>query len=85
MARIDEALQISVGLRPTPGDQLREETAEAEELFLCPCPTCAQQFYDSPEHTIRRADPFQLEKSDCDYCQVRRGYDFYITRKEMRR
>ncbi len=79
MARIDEALQISVGLKAVQADQLKEETTEAEELFLCLCPTCAQQFYDSPKHTIRRADPLQLEKSDCDYCQVRRGYDFRIT------
>ena len=85
MARIDEALQISVGLKAVQADQLKEETTEAEELTLCLCPTCAQQFYDSPRHTIRRADPLQLEKSYCDYCQVRRGYDFQITRRETRR
>lgn len=79
MARIDEALQISVGLRPAPGDRLKDEKTEAEELFLCLCPTCAQQFFDSPNHIIRRTNPAQLAKEDCDYCQVRRGYDFRIT------
>ena len=85
MARIDEALQISVGLRQMPGDQLKEKNTETEELFLCLCPTCAQQFYDSPNHIIRRADPLQRDREYCDYCQVRRGYDFRIIRREMRR
>lgn len=79
MARIDEALQISVGLQTLPNDQLKEKNTEAEELFLCLCPTCAQQFFDSPNHIIRRTNPAQLAKEDCDYCQVRRGYDFRIT------
>ena len=45
MARIDEALQISIGLRPVPENQLKTEKTETEELSLCLCPTCAQQFF----------------------------------------
>jgi len=31
-----------------------------EEMMLSLCPACAQQFYDSPEHKIKRADYDQI-------------------------
>jgi len=53
-----------------------------EKLLLCLCPTCASQFYYSPEHIIKRVDPYQKDKETCTYCDIRRGYDFEITKKK---
>jgi len=50
-----------------------------EEMLLSLCSACAQQFYDSPEHKIKRADYDQIIKEECDYCAVRRGFSFVIT------
>jgi len=52
-----------------------------DEMLLCLCHACAQQFYNSPEHKIRRADYQEVIKQECDYCAVRRGFSFIITRR----
>lgn len=76
MAQIDNALGISLGLKP----QKRERQGRQDEMVLCLCPTCASQFFNSPDHIIRRVDPLSVVKEDCTYCQVRKGYDYRITR-----
>jgi len=53
-----------------------------DEMLLSLCSACAQQFYDSPEHYIRRADYEQVVLDECDYCTVRRGYNFIITERD---
>ncbi|HBT63989.1 MAG TPA: Growth inhibitor [Ruminococcaceae bacterium] len=75
MDYIDEALGISVGL---------EEERHPDEMELCLFQTCANQFYNSPDHIIKRTDPFQQVKDDCTYCQVRRGYDYRIWNKKRK-
>jgi len=55
-----------------------------DEILLTLCATCAQQFFDSPEHYIRRANYEQVIKDECDFCQQRRGYSFIIIRKDHR-
>ena len=95
LRHIDRALAISVGLvekynkpwinglRP----ELRSEVSDkepADEMFLCLCPTCASQFYNSPDHIIRRVNPLQVEKEYCTYCDVRKGYDYRIIHKKKR-
>ena len=81
MRRIDRAAAYSIGLR-----HLRVKAKERKpEMELCLCPICAQQFITSPIHVIRRADPLQVEKDDCDYCNVRKGFDFniYLRHKKL--
>lgn len=75
MAQIDGALKISLGLKP----QKKERQEKPDEMVLCLCPTCASQFFNSPDHIIRRVDPLSEVKDDCTYCQVRKGYDYRIT------
>jgi len=67
MAKVNHALAVSVGLQRMD-----------EPLILCLCSVCAQQFYDSPNHVIRRVDPGQKHKELCTYCNVRTGYDFEV-------
>ena len=72
MDYVDAALGIGLALE----NAMEEE--HPDEMTLCLCPTCASQFYNSPDHFIRRLDPFGGEKDDGTYCQVRKGYDFLI-------
>lgn len=51
------------------------------ELTLCPC--CANQFYNSPEHSIRRLDPYQFDKENCTFCGIRSGWDYVITPRQQ--
>lgn len=53
-----------------------------EKLLLCLCSICANQFYNSSEHIIKRVDPYQAEKKICTYCDVRSGYDYEIIKKK---
>lgn len=68
MNEINHALAVSIGLHGNIN----------QPLIMSLCPTCAQQFYDSPVHTIKRVDPKQKIKELCMLCNVRQGYDFEI-------
>ncbi len=94
LQRIDRALAISVGLvrwfnKPWidrtkyPLKKTNDKEPPAE-MRLCLCPTCASQFYNLPEHIIRRVDPLQTDKEDCTYCNVRKGVDNRIIKKKKR-
>lgn len=82
MCAIDEAISISLGLdkKYRSGVTAKNTSDETDdEMILCLCPACASQFYNSPNHVIRRIDPTQTAKDSCTYCEVRSGYDFRIT------
>ena len=49
-----------------------------QPMELCLCSRCASQFYNSPDHYIKRADQFQIEKDLCTFCNHRNGYDFLV-------
>ncbi len=78
MDRIDRALGISVGLDELPDERLYERP---DEMILCLCPECLNQFINSPEHVVLRLNPFQREKDDCTYCGMRKGYDYRVISK----
>lgn len=95
LRQVDRALAISVGLVESynkpwiDGPRLKprmdeSDTEATDELMLCLCPTCASQFYNSPEHIIRRVNPLQTDKEDCTYCNVRKGVDYRIIKKKKR-
>lgn len=79
MDYVDGALGISLAL----DDSSTED--HPDEMTLCLCPTCAAQFYNSPDHIIRRVDPLRDLKDDCTYCQVRQGYDYLIKKVDKRK
>ena len=53
-----------------------------DEMLLCLCTACAQQFYNSPFHRIKRANRKQKAKDSCDYCCYRNGWDYIVTNIE---
>jgi mRNA interferase MazF len=74
MKEIDEALGISVGLKESPDHNPRD--------LICLCQICASQFYENRSINIRRADRNQQIKDTCSYCNVRQGYDYYVSSKK---
>jgi mRNA interferase MazF len=62
----------------------RKERGKQDEMLLCLCTACARQFYNSPEHVIRRANPNQQIKDTCNYCSVRQGFDYLISQMKGR-
>ncbi len=68
MKEVNHALAVSTGLNGNTD----------QPLIMSLCPACAQQFYDSPIHTIKRVNPKQRIKDPCMFCNVRQGYDFEI-------
>lgn len=49
-----------------------------KNLKLCLCTRCVGAFYASNCYQIIRAEPLEVIKEPCDFCQVRMGYDFDI-------
>ncbi len=71
MEEIDEALQISLGLK----------TAEANPMILTLCPKCVQAYYDTESYFIHRRTYDQEIKEPCTMCNVGLGYDYEVTRR----
>lgn len=69
--RINHALAVSIGLNSN----------FTAPLLMTLCTTCASQFYNSPEHIIKRSDRGQKHKETCMFCNTRQGYDFEIVKK----
>lgn len=64
--RIDHALAVSVGLI--------EEVPE--NLIMCLCPACANNFYGTGSYYLRRVNPAQQKRDICTYCSQRPGFDY---------
>lgn len=73
MRSVNKAIRVSLGLVPS------KSSPHSNALTLCLCPTCASYFYQSKDHFIRRVDTNAKIKEPCDYCRLRKGYDFTIT------
>lgn len=54
----------------------RQKLKSVIEISLCN--RCASTFYHSPVHRIKRVDPIEVIKSDCDCCRTGKGFDYYI-------
>ena len=67
---INRALAISVGLM--------EEMPE--NLIMCLCPTCANNFFGTGSYFLRRVNT-SSEKDVCTYCGQRRGFDYEVVQK----
>jgi hypothetical protein len=48
------------------------------------CHKCRADYENTGNYNIERVDPKQKTKEKCDYCSVRDGYDYEITKKERR-
>ena len=57
----------------------RNFTRQPDESTLTTlCPRCLNAFRNTRGIRVRRADPYQLTKEPCTYCQTNFGYDYYI-------
>ena len=68
---INRALAVSVGLM--------EEMPE--NLIMCLCPTCANNFYGTGSYFLRRVNTDSSEKDICTYCGQRRGFDYEVVQR----
>ena len=68
MRKINYALATSLGLTNNHTDKIE----------ICLCQVCLQGFLDTGTYDIRRADLLQKNKSNCDFCNYRQGFDYVI-------
>ena len=59
----------------------RNKSKSKEVMLMTLCARCTAQFYNSPEHIIRRTNPNQKVKDICCYCSCKNGWDYKIQRK----
>ena len=61
----------------------RKTTKKVDESTLTTlCGVCRGAFLDAKGVHLRRADPRQLVKDVCTYCQTRYGFDYYELHKQ---
>lgn len=53
----------------------------SDSMLLTLCAQCAAQFYNSPEHVIRRVNPNEKYKETCCYCSYRTGWTYTVKRR----
>ena len=70
---INRALAVSVGLM--------EEMPE--NLIMCLCPACANNFYGTGSYYLRRVHPGRVEKDICTYCGQRPGFDYEVIKRKQ--
>ena len=57
----------------------RKTTKKVDESTLTTlCAVCRGAFLDAKGVRLRKADPRQLVKDVCTYCQTRYGFDYYV-------
>ena len=71
--RINHALAVSVGLI--------EEVPE--NLIMCLCPACANNFYGTGSYYLKRVNPAQQERDICTYCGQRPGFDYEVVKRHQ--
>ncbi len=54
----------------------------SEKDIYCLCSKCLQGYLDSPEHIVRRVDPFAKTREKCSKCG-NLGWDYYISQKNQ--
>lgn len=84
MDYIDEAIGISVGLNHEYSYTQHTRDEAPDEMLLCLCPTCANQFANSHDHVIQRISTKDADKESCTYCDVRMGYTYRVIRKRKK-
>ena len=52
-----------------------------ENLIMCLCPACANNFYGTGSYYLRRVHPERVEKDICTYCGQRPGFDYEVVRR----
>ena len=67
------SLAVSVGLI--------EEVPE--NLIMCLCPACANNFYGTGSYYLRRVHPERVEKDICTYCGQRPGFDYEVVKRRQ--
>lgn len=73
MEKINKAIRRSTGI-----PKIIEKP-----LVVSLCRICAGNFYDVPGHYIQRVNPEQRYKDTCMFCNIRKGYDYYIGKKRV--
>lgn len=71
MRKVENALRFSIGL----------PKKVEKSLVLCLCSACAGHFYSVPDYYILRANLDQRHKETCMFCDLRKGYNYYIGKK----
>lgn len=62
--------------------QEQQRKKPIDSMLITLCASCAQQFYDSGGHIIRRSNHAQQIKDTCCYCGRRRGWDYTVEQKK---
>ena len=61
--------------------QQKKETSVA--LVMALCPRCRRDFMTDPTSVVIRMDPFAVQETQCDYCQVRNGHTYIIYKRKL--
>ena len=63
--------------------QEQNEKERSLALVMALCPRCRRDFMTDPTSVVVRMDPFAVQETQCDYCQVRNGHTYIIYKRKL--
>jgi len=82
MGNINHAISISFDLvKRKKKKQTVQAKIDSDDLVMCLCQTCRNNFFQTGTYKICRNDYKQKSKDVCDYCNTRTGWDYILKKK----
>lgn len=61
----------------------QNDKENAVALVMTLCPRCRRDFMTDPASVVIRMDPFAVQETQCDYCQIRNGHTYIIYKRKL--
>ncbi|MDD4495712.1 MAG: hypothetical protein PHV32_15475 [Eubacteriales bacterium] len=58
---------------------------DKDDMLMCLCSVCRDQFTGIPGTYLKRVDKEQVIKETCTYCGIRKGYDYRVLHRKVRK
>lgn len=76
----DKRNEIKRGIKSTYGIPVKTNT-HRNAMIINLCPHCREKIMSSNEYILRRIDPLQSEKEQCDKCGIDFGYEYMVMKR----
>lgn len=63
---------------------IRQQKKEGSAaLVMTLCQRCRRDFLADPTSVVKRMDPFSVQETQCDFCQVRNGHTYIVYKRKL--
>ena len=63
---------------------IRQQKKEGSAaLVMTLCQRCRRDFLADPTSVVKRMDPFSVQETQCDFCQIRNGHIYIVYKRKL--